>query len=231
MATPGKLQIDKASGKITGPAKITYNEPFPCVNGNLGVTGAMQGAVMHTMVSDLPACVATFNNPASSASAHFGIGEDGEIHQFGPLGKGWEAWHAEAANLTWYGIEHADAGHPDNPLTAAQIVASAQLLELLSRFTGFPLQVTNRPAGKGYGTHVMGGAAWGGHTCPDEPPQHVRSAQRGAIVTLAQQIRNPPPPPPTWQSQAEAHITSALSHGVSSASELAAAMALLEANQ
>lgn len=230
MTTPGRLQIDTASGKVTGPANITYNDPFPCVNGTPGVTGAMQGVLLHTMVSDLPACVATFNNPANQASAHFGIAEDGEIWQFGPIGKGWEAWHAVAANLTWYGIEHADAGHPDTPLTPAQIVASAQLLELLSRFCGFPLQVTDRPASRGYGTHSMGGAAWGGHTCPDVPPEHVRSKQRQAIVDLAKKIRNPPPPPPSWQSQAAAHVSAAISHNASAAREMATAAELIAAN-
>jgi len=57
------------------------------------------------------------------------------------------------------------------------------------------------PPDRGYGTHFMGGAAWGGHTCPDLPPEHVRSAQRPAIIELAKQIRNGPPPP-TWQAQA-----------------------------
>ena len=204
MGTPGRLEVDTATGHVTGPAKITINEPFPCPNGELGVTGAMQGVLEHTMVSDLPSCIATFNNTASQASAHFGVSESGEIHQFGPLGKGWMAWHAMAANLTWYGIEFADAGNPDNPLSNAQITAGAQLLELLSRFAGFPLQITDRPAGRGFGTHSMGGAAYGGHTCPDLPPQHVRSAQRQAIIDLAKDIRTPPP---SWESTALAQAT------------------------
>jgi N-acetylmuramoyl-L-alanine amidase-like protein len=229
MSVPGRLQIDPATGHVTGPAHITYNDPWPCPSSDgPGITGAMQGVLMHTMVSDLPSCVATFNNPANKASAHFGISETGEIHQFFPIGKGYEAWHAVAANLTWYGVEHADAGHPDTPLTAAQINASAQILEVLSRFCGFPLAVTDRPAGRGFGTHSMGGEAWGGHTCPDVPPEHVRSAQRQAIVNMAVSIRTPPP---TWQSAAaglakDATATSAtLTHQVT---ELAA---LIAANQ
>jgi N-acetylmuramoyl-L-alanine amidase len=95
-----------------------------------------------------------------------------------------------AANLTWYGIEHADHGNPDNPLTDAQVTASAQILECLATYAGFPLHVSYHPYGRGYGTHAMGGAAWGGHTCPDLPPAHVRSEQRHAIVELAQAIRD-----------------------------------------
>ena len=80
------------------------------------------------------------------------------------------AWAQVAGNLAWYSIEHADNRNPNNPLTDAQIAASAQLVELLSRFAGFPLQVTNSVTGKGYGVHYMGGKAWGDHTCPDLPP-------------------------------------------------------------
>jgi hypothetical protein len=164
---------------------------------------------MHTMVSDLPSCVATFNNPASQVSAHFGIAQDGTVHQFFPLGQGYEAWHAMAANMEWYGIEHADHGNPDNPLTHEQITASAQLLECLAAFAGFPLQVTNYVNGHGYGTHNMGGAAWGGHTCPDLPPHHVRSRQRHAIVALALAIRDQvqaPLPSGIWHADGQTSL-------------------------
>ena len=171
---PGKLSM-LPDGRIHGPATITCNDPFPCPNGKLGVTGAMSGVLMHTMVGTLEGTIASFNDPHRQASAHFGIGFDGRIHQFGPLGKGWEAWHAMAANLTWYGIEHADGGDQHVPLNDAQITSSAQLVELLSRFAGFPLQVTDDVHGRGYGTHVMGGAAWGGHTCPGPGPWTSRA--------------------------------------------------------
>lgn len=191
MSTPGRLEIDTATGHVTGRATITYNEPWPCPNGELGVTGAMQGVLLHTMVGNLEGTIAEFNNPSSQASAHFGIAQDGTIHQFGPIGKGWIAWHAADANAAWYGIEHADDGSPDNPLTDAQLTASAQLVECLSAFAGFPLAVSDSPSVKGYGTHSMGGAAWGAHTCPDVPPAHVRSAQRAEIISRAIAIRTP----------------------------------------
>jgi len=200
MTTPGRLQLaPTGTGRIVGPAVITHNNPWPCPNGKLGVTGAMQGVLMHTMVCDLPKCIELFNDPAVEASAHFGIAQDGRIHQFGPLGKGWEAWHAKAANGTWYGIEHADGGDQHRPLTDEQITASAQVVELLSRFAGFPLQVTDSIHGSGYGTHVMGGAAWGGHTCPGPGP---RADQRQKIIWLAREIRQGTPPgPPRPQSE------------------------------
>jgi len=176
------------NGHYTGPANIKYNSPFPCVNGNLG-SGDMMGVVMHTMAGNLPGTTQLFNDPARQVSAHFGIAQDGEICQYGPIGKGWVAWHAVAANQAWYGIEHADNGNPENPLTRAQVEASAQLLELLSRFADFPLQVTNDVNVKGYATHNMGGAAWNpnGHTCPGPGP---RGGQRADIVKLAKLIRH-----------------------------------------
>lgn len=70
--------------------------------------------------------------------------------------------------------------------TDAQLTASAQLVEVLSRFAGFPLQVTDSVEVKGYGTHVMGGDAWGGHTCPGPGP---RAGQRYEIISRAEAIR------------------------------------------
>ena len=184
MTTPGRLAV-QSNGRVTGLATITYNDPFPCTNGQYG-SGAMQGVIMHTMVGNLPGTIALFNDPAAQVSSHFGIGQDGSIHQFGPIGKGWVAWAEMAGNFAWYSIEHADNGNTENPLTGAQIIASAQLVEVLSRFAGFPLQVTDSVSGRGYGTHVMGGAAWGGHTCPGPGP---RAGQRTSIITLAEAIQ------------------------------------------
>jgi hypothetical protein len=219
MITPGKLSIG-AGGRVTGPAVITHNSPFPCVNGRLGVTGQMRGVLMHTMVGNLPGTIASFNDPNRQASAHFGIAQDGRIHQFGPLGKGWEAWHAMAANLSWYGIEHADDSDQHAPLTDAQVTSSAQVVELLSRFAAFPLQVTDDVHGTGYGTHVMGGAAWGGHTCPGPGP---RAGQRADIIALAKAIRNPPPPPKPPAAHPARQTETIVTDGRQSLHDLAAA--------
>ena len=194
MSVPGKLRVDTATGHVTGPAAITCNSPFPCVNGSWG-SGPMMGLIMHTQVGNNPGSVAWFNNPAAQASAHFCIAQDGSIVQMGPIGKGWIAWAEGAGNGSWYSAEHADDGNPSNPLTPEQIVASAQLLECLSAFAGFPLQVSDSTAVKGYGWHGMGGAAWGGHVnCPGD----VRKAQRPQIIALAMAIRHgtPEPAPP-----------------------------------
>ncbi len=188
----GKLTVG-ADGRVTGPANITYNDPWPCRNGNPGgmsVPHGIQGLVMHTMVGNLPGTVEAFNQPSFQASAHFGVDQAGAIHQFGSV-RGWKAWAQEAGNANWYSCEFADNGNPDNPLTQAQIVAAAQLLECLSApgVGNFPVQITNSTSGEGLGVHSMGGQPWGGHTCPDAPPAHVRSAQRPQIVALGMSIR------------------------------------------
>jgi hypothetical protein len=220
--TPGRLEL-RSDGKVKGPATITYNTPFPTANGRFG-SGSIIGVVMHTMVGNLPGTVELFNDPApggnpkNATSAHFGIAQDGTIHQFGPIGKGWIAWAEIDGNAEWYSIEHADNHNTANPLTPAQIDASAQLVELLSRFAGFPLQVTDSTTKPGYGTHVMGGAAWGGHTCPGPGP---RAGQRQAILALAKQIRaaGPTTGGPTesgvehWQTQGHWSLdTEAIKH-------------------
>jgi hypothetical protein len=183
--TPGRLHVDSA-GRVRGAANIEYNQPFPTPSGEFG-SGKISGVIMHTMVGNLPGTIAAFNDQTPPRkSAHFGIAQSGLIHQFGPIGKGWIAWAQAGGNDGWYSIEHADDGSTGNPLTESQIEASAQLLECLSAFADFPLRVTNSVDGTGYGTHVMGGIAWGGHTCPGPGP---RAGQRDGIVALAKKIR------------------------------------------
>lgn len=208
MTTPGRLTVNTSTGHVEGAASIAYNDPFPCVNGSYG-SGAMMGVLMHTEDGSEGGTVSWFNNPAAQASAHFAIGLDGAIHQFGPVGKGWEAWHAAEANGAWYGIEHEDDQNPGTPLTAAQVTASAQLAECLSAFAGFPLQVSNSPSVKGYGIHSMGGQAWGGHF---ECPGNVRAAQRPAIIALAVQIRKGTPLPAAWTYGAPLHLAATGGH-------------------
>ena len=183
----GKLAV-QADGRVTGPADISWNDPFPCVNGAWG-SGRMMGVVMHTRPATCPAPSRGSTTRRLRLSAHFCVAQDGAVVQMGPIGKGWIAWAEAAGNEAWYSIEHADHGDPANPLTPAQITASAQLVECLSAFAGFPLQVSDSPSVKGYGWHGMGGEAWGDHlACPGD----VRKAQRPQIVALAMAIRTPP---------------------------------------
>lgn len=199
----GKLTVT-ADGRVTGPASITHNDPWPCGNGTSGgmsVPSGVMGLLVHTMVGNLPGTVTWFNESQSQASAHFGVDQAGNIHQFGPV-NGWKAWHAADGNPHWYGCEFADDGNPSNPLTQAQIVAAAQLLECLSSpdVGRFSLQITDSVNTEGLGWHGMGGQAFGGHfQCPGP----VRAAQRPQIVALAMSIRQgaAAPAPERWTSE------------------------------
>lgn len=194
--TPPKLSVD-SSGRVIG-SNVTWNSPWPCSNGDNGgmsVPHGIVGVVEHTMVGNLLGTIELFNDSSYQASAHFGIDQSGNIHQFGPI-TGWKAWAQEAGNESWYSIEHADDGNPGNPLTSAQMNASAQLVELLSRIGVFPLQVTNSTGTEGYGVHYMGGAAWGGHSCPqEEDGEGPRANQRYEIIDIAKAIRSGAPAP------------------------------------
>jgi N-acetylmuramoyl-L-alanine amidase-like protein len=208
-----KLSID-GSGRATGTCPngkpVRHNSPWPCPNGISGGMGSraqIRGFIPHTMVGGLEGTLSLFDRSGFDASAHFCIGDDGQIVQMGPVGPGRFKAYAEAAgNLAWFSAESSDGGNPNRPYTTAQLWALAQLAELLSRPTvgNFPLQVTNSTGGLGIGVHNMGGSAWGGHSCPDLPPRHVRSNQRGQIIDFARQLRgsgpgHKPPPPPQFK--------------------------------
>ncbi len=194
MSVPGKLTVGP-DGRLSGDAHISYNDPWPCANGTPGGgSSQMMGLVMHTEVGFEQSTIDWFNNPASQASAFFAIGADGVIHQFGPVGHNWMAWAQAQGNPEWYSIEDSDNGHPSVPLTAEQVTAFAQVLECVSAFAGFPLQISDSVSVKGLGWHGMGGVAWGNH--PDCPGD-VRKAQRPAIIKLAQEIRAGAAPKPT----------------------------------
>ncbi len=177
----------------------------PGFHGGALPTSAVMGLLSHTMVGNLPGTDALFTPGGNGNSAHFGTAQDGTVVQWVPLGV--VAFHAIDANDSWYAVENADNGDPNNPYTDAQISRIAQILELTSRakFGRFTMQVTNSLRKEGLGTHAMGGAAFGGHSCPDagQNPNHTRSRARAEIVRRAHVIRNqgrypaPEPTPPS----------------------------------
>ena len=156
-------------------------------------TSAVMGLISHTMEGNLSHTDDLFTpGPLGNGnSAHFGTAQDGTVIQWVPLGI--VAEHAIAANGHWYAVENADDGDPNNPYTDAQLSRIAQILELTSRpeIGRFTLQVTDSPDQEGLGMHDMGGAAWGGHSCPDatKHPNHTRSQARAEIVRRAKIIR------------------------------------------
>lgn len=100
------------------------------------------GIVFHWMVGEIAACDATFQNPNRKASAQYGIGSNGEIHQY--VKDENVAFHcgSDAGNVKWIGIEHAGGqlinGVRKTP-TEACIQASIELCKMLCQKHGFKL--------------------------------------------------------------------------------------------
>lgn len=187
------MTFSKLSESHHGWVANIIHHPSPNFRSGMQVPHGVLGALYHTMVGNLPGTDAEFSNKAMQLSAHFGIGQDGTCIQWVDI-RGGEAWAEAGGNPFWYSIEMADNQNPNNPYTEAQLDRAAQLAELLSRPSvgNFPLRITDSVSGEGLGTHSMGGAAWGGHACPDSPPNHVRSNQRAEIIRRAKLLRAGP---------------------------------------
>jgi hypothetical protein len=174
-----------SNGWLQGPIAIThYTSPNHYAS---GFTEPARGMVQHTEDGYTAGTVATFMDPKTEVSAFFGVSESGAAQQFLPAGHGYVAWAEEAGNPYWRSCECEDRTQSGQPMTQAQMVAFAQILEACSAYDGFPLQITDDPVnGRGLITHGDGGAAWGGHfSCPGD----VRKAQRPRIIALAMAIR------------------------------------------
>ena len=107
-----------------------------------------EGIVVHTMAGTLAGCDSWFANPGAGAGTHFGVGRNGEVHQYfdlsqGPFAHGriepgftskLVADNGTLVNPNWYliGIEHDDLG-TGAPPTEAQLEASAKLAAVLFR--------------------------------------------------------------------------------------------------
>lgn len=124
----------------------------------------------------------------SVASAHVQIMKSGEIRQLVPLDR--VAWAEVNGNGEWHSVE--TEGFPTEALTPAQFESFAKLLAWGHQTCGWALQVTDSTTGSGIGTHQMGGAAWGGHSCPGP----IRAGQRQALCDRANQLLGAPAPAP-----------------------------------
>jgi hypothetical protein len=189
-----RCQVDSHGRLYGGPIAITWNSPWPCVNGQPGFTEPALGVVLHTEDGSEAGTQSWFNNGAAQVSAFFSVSFSGAVHQYGPLAGGWMAWSQADGNSRWIGIEHEDDSDPSRPFSDAQVNATAYIVEALSRHFGFPLAAAYDPfTERGVTLHSEGGAAFGGHY---ECPGTVRGAQRPDIITRAKAIRNPPDPAP-----------------------------------
>lgn len=118
--------------------------------------GKPQAVVCHIMQGTLSGCDSWFNDPRAQASANFGVGKSGEIHCYVDPDSGDWSWangylanpdaavqtlvaaNNNADPNTWtIAIEHE--GYSGTPLTAAQLMASAQLAAYLCDRYGIPV--------------------------------------------------------------------------------------------
>jgi formylglycine-generating enzyme required for sulfatase activity len=97
--------------------------------------------IIHIMQGTLEGSISWFKNTSSNVSAHYLVGQNGEIVQMVRLTK--KAWHAGTHNSRSIGIEHAGfddgpAGYTDKYITEAEYQASAKLTKWLCEKYGIP---------------------------------------------------------------------------------------------
>jgi N-acetyl-anhydromuramyl-L-alanine amidase AmpD len=110
-----------------------------------GIHNAKQAIVCHIMEGTLAGCDGWFSNPGAQASANYGVGKDGSIHQYvdpqgtdAPFANGLLANQDAAVqalmaanpagtNPNWITVSIEHEGHSGDALTPAQLAASAQL--------------------------------------------------------------------------------------------------------
>jgi len=113
-----------------------------CSRGRAGMT--VIALVVHTMAGSLRSCDAWFSNPAAQVSSQYGIGLEGQIHQYVQLGDtAWANGILESGN-SWPGlpynvnqqtvsIETEDLGSGATPVSNAQYASTLAVCQLALR--------------------------------------------------------------------------------------------------
>lgn len=132
------------------------------------------GYIVHVPVSN-GSLYSYFNGLTSPNRkfCHAWVAKDGTSEQYQSLD--YKSWAQGAGNGTYWSFEIE--GFPTEPMTDAQL----DVLAGWHRFLGVDDHVATAPGQTGIGTHQMGGAAWGGHSCPGT----IRTAQLPDIITRA----------------------------------------------
>jgi hypothetical protein len=138
--------------------------------------------VAHIMVGYMAGTDTVFRNPHVQASAHFGVSRGGAVWQWVDTDD--QAWHAFAANNCSIGVEHA--GFPWEPLTPAQIQASAKLYAWINqKYPAVHLWMNKRLEGSGLAYHEKY-PEWNldQHSCPG----HLIEGQLDEILAIAKAV-------------------------------------------
>ena len=95
----------------------------------------------------------------------------------------WQSW-CQADGNSW-GPSVECAGMPGEAMTTYQLQQIAKIYKVGHDEYNWPYRITDTVTATGFGTHVMGGLAWGGHSCPGPGP---RAGQRTTILGYAQGV-------------------------------------------
>jgi N-acetyl-anhydromuramyl-L-alanine amidase AmpD len=125
-----------------------WRGPIPATNYMAGRGGfAVQGIIIHTMVTTLAGADATFHDPARIASAHYGVSWDGgTLYQW--VQEADTAYHCgrfspdathPLSNETTIGIEHDDQGQPNSVRPDALYASSAALVKDVCQRHAIPI--------------------------------------------------------------------------------------------
>lgn len=153
---------------------------------------------LHIMVGTLAGTDAVFQRPSYQASAHYGIGGTGEIHQYVSEANGSYSDANFSSNNSTISIEH-EGGMQGVPMTDACVEASAQLCADISRRYGLGKLWHDGLNGNVWLHREIPGTDHYG--CPDRAPNGL-PVQR--IIDRANQLLTNP------SSQGETEMSTAL---------------------
>lgn len=153
--------------------------------GRFPLLGKRKGWILHVVVGD-GSPWATFERAKSPRRrfSHFWVNKQGEIEQYQPITH--KSWAQKGGNTDYYSVE--TEGYPSQPLTKLQLEA----LGRIHNYLGTEDRIAHKPGERGIGTHFMGKAAYGAHSCPDPEGREgkgPRSLQRDEIIAAAKRQR------------------------------------------
>lgn len=111
-------------------------------------------------------------------SATWWVAKSGRIEQYVPGSM--EAWAQADGNATYNSVE--TEGYSTEPFTLFQVAGLAFLMRRGHDKWHWPFTQAAKVGQRGLGIHSMGGAAWGGHSCPGT----IRANERATILAVAE---------------------------------------------
>jgi N-acetylmuramoyl-L-alanine amidase len=163
----------------------------PVVNTSGTMVEPTRGLIPHVQQGN-GSLFAMFNNPSTEVSSHLWLSKGGAWEQYVDFDD--KAWAEAAGNPYWLSVECE--GFDTEDYTSAQIQQLAQFYAWGMTQYGWKAEVTDSTDGYGIGTHRMGGAGWGGHSCPGD----IRANRRGDILSAALTLSGATPPAPNPSS-------------------------------